>query len=276
MMVVAYAIATLFLALTFSLLCLIQFRDLEALIYYGKVAQGRNHPDSGVLARVINAVAKITVPKAWFAHFYVMYLVLMLGQLVVAPHLIWHNGKYLLIWLFLSCQATRRLYESYNVTSWSAASKMHVSHYLLGFVFYVGISTTCFLGLQNQKLFANPERGVFLRVWIGVLSVVFVYFQVDQFNNHRHLASLVKYSTPYKGLFTKVSSAHYLDEIVIYFVVAILAFTRGEIIPEDWALLSMWVFVVTILSISAMATHKFYQEKFDDFSVKYAILPGLL
>ena len=275
-MEVAHAIFGCFLTLSVCLLCFVQLKGLSALTAHGKVAQNSTLIDSSWFAKLINAVAGLTVPKAWFSHFYVLYLLLMWGQFLYDPYTILSNGKYLLVWLFLTCQATRRLYESYHVTRWGNASKMHVSHYFLGLGFYMGVSIICFCGLQSHH--GDSGNGVTGTgfFWTLLLVAFFAICQLDQYRNHKHLAALVKYSVPKKGLFSLVSSAHYCDEILIYFTVVLLAFTRGRLIAEDWALLSIWIFVVINLSISALETHSYYLTKFEDFHLRYAIIPGIL
>ncbi|OBA23551.1 hypothetical protein METBIDRAFT_76546 [Metschnikowia bicuspidata var. bicuspidata NRRL YB-4993] len=275
-MIVAHAISASFAVLSVFLLALIQFNDLSVLVYYGKVAQGRLHQNLSPLATLFNGLAKLTVPKAWFAHFYILYLALMWSQVVLYPKSILENGKYTLVWLFLTCQASRRLYESFNVSRWSPASRMNVSHYLMGMLFYVGVSAACLLGLLSQDPLEEQKFSLLHKAWVGGLGLLFLLSQIDQYRNHKYLASLVKYSAPKNGVFCVVSSAHYLDEIVAYFCVVLLVFTRGQIVAEDWSLLSIWLFIVINLSISACETHKYYKQKFDDYSVRFALIPGLI
>ena len=42
------------------------------------------------------------------------------------------------------------------------------------------------------------------------------------------------------------------------------------------ALFSAWVFVLVNLSVSGLESLRYYQTKFDDYTVQYAVVPFLL
>lgn len=271
--VVSDVVSAYFAVVTAVIIATKAVPDLRQLLHYGKVSllDGNvNWLARSRVARLVNALARITVPKAWFRHFYLVFAVLQWSQLLLAPELIWQPSKYLVVWVLLVIQATRRLVESFCLTKWGSSSRMHVSHYLVGIFYYVGVSLACWTGLQTQKSearFGPLDLAVF---------VIFGVFSVDQFQNHRHLALLVKYSVPKFRLFGVVSCAHYLDEIVIYLSIVTEVLVHGGHGRLDMALMASWVFVVVNLSVSAIETHNYYQVKFDDYAVPYAVLPYLI
>lgn len=239
---------------------------LNALLYYGKVAQAKGSK----APTPVQTFANVTVPKAWFLHFYYFFLALMWTLLFVCPHGVLAFTKYLVLWAVLTVQATRRAYESAYVTKWSAKSRMHFSHYLVGLDYYAGMVGICYVGLTGT------EQKVGFSVVDIPLLVFFAAASVDQFQNHKHLALLVKYSTPSFRLFSLVSCAHYFDEVVIYLSVLSYLYAHAPVTYTDWAFALSYLFAVTNLSVSALETHHYYQAKFDDFQTKYAILPYVL
>lgn len=240
--------------------------SLNQLLQYGKVALQKKEPE-GSLDIVVARVASLTVPKSWFLHFYLVFLVLMWGQMW------WVFGashKYKLIWALLTLQASRRAVESHALTAWGSKSRMHVSHYFVGLLYYVCISGNCLLGLTTGAVDAVGASRVDS---VELLLVgIFLVFSVDQWQNHRHLALLVKYSVPTFRFFKVVSCAHYLDEIALYFVITVIAL-RGNTTSADWNFAASWVFVVVNLSVSALETKQYYMEKFENYDVRYAVIP---
>ncbi|KAF5209942.1 3-oxo-5-alpha-steroid 4-dehydrogenase [Clavispora lusitaniae] len=146
---------------------------------------------------------------------------------------------------------------------------MHISHYFVGLYFYVCVAIVSFCGLVVAQ-----EESKRPRQWLAI--AFFALFSVDQYNNHRHLAALVKYSVPTFGMFRHVACAHYCDEIVIYFAVTVAAWTREPNMEVSVALFSAWVFVLVNLSVSGLESLRYYQTKFDDYTVQYAVVPFLL
>lgn len=145
---------------------------------------------------------------------------------------------------------------------------MNIAHYALGLVFYSLISINCYLGLTVSKNwhFSALE---------SVLVAVYIITAYDQFQNHKHLALLKKYSMPSRGLFLMVACAHYFDEIVIYSIVAALALKEeARLVDINFGLAA--VFVAVNLSISSRETHEYYKRFGTKYKAKWSIIPGLV
>lgn len=243
--------------------------DLRQLIRYGKVGlQSSTAEPRSYFAKLVALVASVKVPKTWFAHFYIVFALLQWVQLLLMPHAV-VNSNYLVVWILLTAQASRRLLESLFLTNWGSSSQMHISHYIVGLLFYVGISLLCYLGLS--------EGGSSEWEWLELRIVVaFVLFSFDQFQNHQHLALLVKYSVPTFRLFKVVSCAHYLDEIIIYLLVTSESLTRGAKSSTCYAFVTAWTFAVVNLTVSSLETKAYYEIKFDNYDVEYAIVPYVI
>ncbi|CAN6240574.1 unnamed protein product [Urochloa humidicola] len=108
--------------------------------------------------------------------------------------------------------------------------------------------------------------------WIG--AAIFMWGSLHQFRCHAILGSLRKlkdsdeYVIPCGDWFNRVSCPHYLAEIVIYF--GLLIASGGSYIP----LWFMLLIVIMNLSFSAVQTHKWYLQKFEDYPrSRYALIP---
>lgn len=266
-----YVISAYFSLVSLAIIVAKAVPGLHQFLRYGKVSlESSKHEPQSNLAKLVAMLAEVTVPKNWFTHFYVVFSFLQWGQLVLVPGENF-NSNYLIVWLLLTIQATRRLFESFVLTNWGSTSRIHVSHYLVGNLFYVGVSLVCYLGLSED---VGPESGFLRFGWLeAALVVIFGVFSIDQFQNHRHLALLVKYSLPSFRLFNLVSCAHYLDEIAIYLVVALEIIARGRAAKTKFAFLAAWMFVAVNLTVSALETKSYYGLKFDDYHVNFAIIP---
>lgn len=268
-----YVVLAYFLSVSFVILLTKAVPDLNKLLHYGKVSQveiSHGSAEKSDLAKLVDKLAQLTVPKTWFLHFYIVFASTQWLQVLSDPKSVLRRSKYLAVWLLLTVQATRRLAESFALTNWGNKLRMHVSHYMVGIFYYLGVSLTCWLGLRSDK--SEFEVGA---VDLMIL-LTFVLFAVDQFQNHRHLALLVKYSVPKFRFFRLVSCAHYMDEICIYFSVLLLVLVHGPFSEVDFAFLTSWIFVVVNLSVSASETWNYYKVKFDDYDVQYAVIPYLM
>lgn len=267
----AYVISAYFSLVVLAILIAKAVPDLHQLLRYGKVnlEDSKLKPQSN-LAKLVALLAQLKVRKNWFAHFYIVFAFLQWGQLLLVPEEVF-NSNYLVAWFLLTIQATRRLVESFYLTNWGSSSQMHVSHYLVGIFFYVGVSLVCYLGLCEKSRLGG---GSLQLGWLEIaVLTIFGVFSIDQFQNHRHLALLVKYSLPTFRLFNLVSCAHYFDEIVLYLVVAIEIYVRGTVSKTIYAFLSAWIFVMVNLTVSALETKAYYEVKFDDYEVRHSIIP---
>lgn len=262
-------ISVVFVAVSANIIFFQVFPQFHSLLRYGKIAQQKQVSPDTQLSKIVERILAIQVPKSWFLHYYVFYLALQWFQGIY----IWYNSlpltKNTIIWALMTFQATRRVLESYTLTKWNPKLTMHVTHYHVGLLYYLGISSNCFLGLLDNN---EPLQWTWMYV---VLVLVFFLSSIDQFLNHKHLASLKKYSVPTFNLFKVVACAHYFDEIIIYLVVLLILFVQTPYSIPDFNFLGSWVFVVTNLSVSANGSHLYYKEKFDNYKVKYAAIPYL-
>lgn len=263
-------VSVTFVAVSIAILLMQIFPQFRLLLKYGKTAQQKQVTPDTPLAKFVEKVLTLQVPKSWFAHYYVFYLILQWSQ----GAYIWLQNptvsKYTVIWALLTLQATRRMIESYTLTKWSSKLKMHYTHYMAGLLYYLGVSSNCFLGLLEG---GEPIEWSWK---YHLLITIFILFSVDQFKNHQHLASLVKYSVPTFNFFKIVACAHYFDEVIIYLVVIFVSFVQKPYTIPDWNFIGTWIFVITNLSVSAHGTRLYYKEKFDKYDVKYAIIPYIL
>lgn len=259
----AQFVATTYLAVSANIVLTKLAPVLNPMLHYGKVAQAT--PAQG--PPLVRKLAAVTVPKSWFLHYYFVFLALMWGMLVVCREPILLGTKYLFVWFLLTIQATRRALESVFVSKWSALSRMHVTHYMVGLGYYVGLSIACYCGLTSNT------KPIELGATDYLLAAAFGHVSWDQARNHLHLALLVKYSVPTRGLFSAVSCAHYLDELVLYLILTVYVLIHGPVGDADWAIVASYVFAVTNLTITAVETNRYYRTKFDGYNVKYAIVP---
>jgi 3-oxo-5-alpha-steroid 4-dehydrogenase 3 / polyprenol reductase len=116
-----------------------------AFIPYGKTYTGSRNPNS-----LLHWLSNLTVPKAWFWHYYFISVTLSIfwgayfvgclkeSQFCVVDWLSL-DGKSLLVWGMMLVQGSRRLYESLFIQRASLA-KMWIGHYLVGCAFYAMMS----------------------------------------------------------------------------------------------------------------------------------------
>lgn len=275
-------IAYLALAVSGSILFLKAVPALQILLKYGKTAQSGHSGPKSPLEQFASRLAQLTVPKAWFTHYYVLFAVLTWPQWFFRKSE--GFGLFELILAMFTFQATRRTVESFTVTKFGTKLRIHVSHYAAGLFYYVGLAGNTWLaisggtsggqpsGIPSGKPSNLPVKAPF---WPSALAIAtFLAASVDQLQNHRHLAALVKYSVPTRGLFRYFASAHYFDEIVIYTAATALSYFGNNSVVF-WNFAALLVFAVTNLSVSAVDTRNYYLQKFDDYQVPWAILPGL-
>ena len=256
-------------------------------------------------------VAQYSVPKSWFAHFYIVYYLycLGIGFILIIGLKLNIKGKPFFLEQFMSAstshpltdtvskihrrklafillyiQAGRRLIETVYVTRFSPRAKMNVLHYAMGLIFYLGLCLNCFLSLVFFYTSADASWQDQIRMWSTTfgwtevsLVAFFLILQVDQFQNHRHLASLQKYSLPTFRFFKYVSCAHYMDEVLIYGTIALIVnrkLQNLDVFDINYFLAFLFVFVN--LAISSRETHKFYRSKFNSFRTPFSIVPFII
>ncbi|KAI5952099.1 DFG10 [Candida theae] len=268
-----------YFALTSGVLAVKYVPSLKRLLNYGKTAPDSNSNGSDTPSEVIDIIAKhAVVRKSWFTHFYICLFTLSTATYFKACHeaIIGHSNEtssatyknLAIINKLLVIQGARRMVESFVVTKFSPVSYMNFAHYAVGMSHYVLIALATYLGLSG-----NCAGSAALTIVDYFLVAVFGVASVQQFLAHSHLAHLVKYSLP---KFKVVASPHYSYEVIIYTVIAIFGAKNGLGLTS-LMFASAWVFVVTNLSVSAVETYRYYQVKYkEDFSLKWAIFPGIL
>lgn len=117
---------------------------------------------SAVVYRILDTVAAIQVPHAWFTHFYVVSV----ASSIFWGFQIFSQGSYLkaigelagsrngrngmspdqaiLAWALMSVQGTRRILESMT-TGTPSKSNMFIAHWLLGIIFYLAIGVAVWI-----------------------------------------------------------------------------------------------------------------------------------
>ncbi|ABN66154.2 possible roles in filamentous growth, cell polarity, and cellular elongation [Scheffersomyces stipitis CBS 6054] len=267
-------------------------KPLNSLLLYGK-NRAQTTGDSSenaqnsksILSKLIDDIFNLTVPKAWFSHYYVSFFVYCtLIQIVdiykAAPvtelasnDVLYKSNK--LIHIMLWIQSTRRTLECFTFTKFAANSKINFSHYIVGMAFYALVSLNSYVSLKELHPIAFSEVWKLITTADVALFAIFLAASFDQFRNHYHLATLVKYTIPYK--FKLVASPHYTDEIIIYSVVAAISCKESLSSFASINYLSCLIFTVVNLSVTSVDTYKYYQQKFGDkFKLQWAILPGIL
>lgn len=266
-------IAVVYVVATVSICIIKVFKPLNNLLLYGKSVDLKN------TSSITDWVGRLTVPKHWFGHYYISLVVYVLAlqhidlsrffvvNMISSPS-VYRQLK--LVQYCLLAQGIRRTIESYWVSKPGPRARMNICHYALGMAHYFLIAAhTAISLLQSQP---GPLVPTAMEV---VLVAAFVAASLMQLINHHHLSTLVKYSVPD---FWVVSCSHYLNEIEIYLVLAVIACkqsTSNWMIPLNYVV--CLVFVIVNLSISSIETHKFYQRKFPrEFKLKWSIIPGVL
>jgi 3-oxo-5-alpha-steroid 4-dehydrogenase 3 len=104
---------------------------------------------------------------------------------------------------------------------------------------------------------------------------VYLFAWINQYQCHKHLAGLKKYSLPSQGLFRFLLCPHYTCECLLYLSMAVAGAPEGA--WYNRTLLCGLAFVVTNLSVTAAGTRKWYVDKFgaDSINDKWNMIPLL-
>ncbi|CDF88064.1 related to Polyprenol reductase [Zygosaccharomyces bailii] len=194
-------------------------------------------------------IAYRTVPKSYFAHFYILSSTLSVITVCRYP-------RHALVWLLLF-HSLRRLYETLYVSQYSIRSRMNWSHYAVGLWFYSSLNI-----ILNVELYKKHIT----RSFNMPALILFCVAAWDQYENHKVLAALVKYSLPQQRLFRWICCPHYLDEILIY--CSLLSASREFVWPLIW--------VCASLCLSATECKRYYKVKYPGRAPPYALVPFVL
>lgn len=220
-----------------------------------------------------NWIAKFTVPKRYFMHFYVIgssLSVLLLIWMVFRPY----HLKLLTVTLFL-IHCIRRLWECMTLTEFGD-SVMHIGGYLVGLVHYILVPLSLLIVAGEEKishthhfLLLGLRRNDSLRTLIVIL--IYALSSALQFHSHRTLYTLKRkqlkdehsveqsdrYSIPSGGGFEYCCCPHYLAEIGIYLALTISA-------PHCKTMYYLLAWVITNLSVVAYKQFSWYIERFPE------------
>ncbi|KAL1441217.1 hypothetical protein MTO96_031264 [Rhipicephalus appendiculatus] len=180
---------------------------LTAAMLYGKVAETNKK------ARLLKG---ISIPKRWFKHFYQFGVVIftsftlfmvrsyvfgfplpgavikLINFFEPRPTTTVSATSILLVQLLETCQVYRRCYECMFVSVYSNV-RMHVWHYLMGYLFYFGVQLTI---LANAPISSGSTAPRFSLSDISahhiIGTVIFLWAFYVQFDSHIRMASLRK------------------------------------------------------------------------------------
>jgi 3-oxo-5-alpha-steroid 4-dehydrogenase 3 / polyprenol reductase len=100
-----------------------------------------------------------------------------------------------------------------------------------------------------------------------------MYGWLRQYQCHKYLASLQKYTLPEEGMFKYLICPHYTCECLIYLGMALQAAPAGQLLSRS--ILCGLFFVVVNLGVTARGTKQWYQQKFGPEKVapKWRMIP---
>uniref|UniRef100_A0A1A9WM31 Polyprenal reductase n=1 Tax=Glossina brevipalpis TaxID=37001 RepID=A0A1A9WM31_9MUSC len=253
---------------------------------------------------------RLEVPKSWFAHFYIFafgwsicafYLVLKgiimhnaAPDAVIAFLDLFGGGRNqrkvliksneaLITTLLMTLQCIRRFYETNFVQIFSSKQKIHLSHYIVGYLHYFGAILALLINTEGFVKDSLPSTFSFTKITLiqYMCLALFHFSWSQQWKTNMILVNLRKDSKtgkinsehhlmPRGGLFEMVSSPHMFFEIQIY--VAVMGILYQSL---TWKLIVIWVTGNQI--VNALLTHKWYKENFKNYPKnRKAIIPFLL
>lgn len=203
---------------------------LSAFLGYGKTLPLR----SPLLAR-------ITVPKDWFWHFYIELAALLIFSTC------WKH-EFRMRQVLLLIHALRRTYEQFFVFKPNKRSRMHLAHYFVGLMFY-------FFQAFTEGHFGETHLA-------SIRLAIFFVASLGQYLTHLELSRTQKYRLPEEFKRFSVSDPHYAAEIAIY-----------SVLPYDKLSnhLATLFWVVINLAVSARQQRKYYNAH--GYSVHWCLLP---
>ncbi|ORZ01121.1 3-oxo-5-alpha-steroid 4-dehydrogenase-domain-containing protein [Syncephalastrum racemosum] len=262
---------------------------------YGRLNHTADRPQSNLQTRL----QRLTVPKAWFSHFYFVGLAFAaycVIEMVFLPHgpLMYALRRWdtpegsdrvdkttvVISVCMIICHLARRAYESMYVEQASAQARMHVSHYLVGLGFYGAMVLAAWIeGAVSLGVWPSTPRAPPTQMaWRVAGVLLFIYASVHQYRCHAILANLKKkqkgYVIPRGDWFEYVVSPHYLADILVY--VALCLVNGGR----NLTYLCGLVWTVVNLSVTAGESEAWYRKTFGrEYSAafpakRWVILPG--
>lgn len=272
--------------------------SLHTLSCHGKTRisyNKKNHyTDKNFFQRIWNFLLTsnvLTVKKCRFTDFYVVgiittiLLIYRLNNIITIETQLQHH------WLptcLLLVHLIRRLCECVWIQKSMPSSRMHVAGYLLGVLHYLCLPFVFVPVVPYHELEQGSKNSRVILVVFRFMAILgCLYYQYQQFRHHVILGKLRRpneisgninsYRIPTAGWFDFVSCPHYLAEIMVYFMFAIVLQIQASetkisiqnsamndivsmlCINRHWVVL-LWV--STNLSISASRSHAWYISTF--------------
>ncbi|GME25261.1 3-oxo-5-alpha-steroid 4-dehydrogenase [Neofusicoccum parvum] len=259
------------------------------LAYGSRAPSGPGNPASPTRtasARLLDHLATYRVPHSWFAHFYVLSV---LGSIfwaeqyatdgallkLIASRAAAHRtatmsvGQVQAAWLLMLAQGARRLYESV-VLSRPSSSKMWITHWLLGLLFYGAMSIAVWVEGTPALQASADNRGstlppLDLKLVAG--ASLFLWASKQQHDAHAYLFGLRKYTLPTQGYFQTLVCPHYTFECLVYLALSIVAAPEGAWLNKT--VLCALGFVGVNLGVTAAGTKEWYATKFGRETVEH-------
>lgn len=234
-------------------------RSLPVRIREPYIKYGKTYREAKDNRSLILQPARFRVPKSWFYHFYAICLIwstIWIAKLARAEP---SQKRVFLPLLLLLVQSVRRLYECLNVQPRTSA-QIWLGHYLIGVSYYTILPFAIFSNCATDLLPTD------LQISIGL--GLFVISSYTQYQCHKYLASLPKYTLPTKALFSDILCPHYMAETGIYVSLFVL-------LPSA-DLFANLVWVIVDLAIAAESSSNWYQQQFGKrVTQRWVMLPFL-
>ncbi|XP_057325192.1 polyprenol reductase [Microplitis mediator] len=250
---------------------------------HGKYAEKTSH----------KIVEKFEVPKRYFSHFYLFAAPLSTTVLLLCIYRYFYLGNLpeviftILDFLFnssrkalvtseqtitaitmITIQCWKRLYETHCVSVYSDA-KMNISHYIVGFIHYIG-TITCIIGESSGFVKGSDYDFHWSKLnSICIISAVFFLLSsYEQLKTNFILAHLRKnekgvvvtksYKIPNGRLFQYITAPLQLTEIIMYFTLTIILW-------QSSSFYYIFIWVLVNQTETAISSHRWYKKTFKNY-----------
>lgn len=183
--------------------------------------------------------------------------------------------------ILFTIQSLRRLFECLTLSKQSTSSSMWIGHYLIGLAFYFFTNIAIFIdhiraGMDDSPLMSSSSLSELSLTLLDQIAVaMFFIASVEQYQYHKYLASLAKYTVPDGYAFKLVIAPHYTAECVIYLCLAVLSAPGGQHV--NVSMLFALLFVVVNLGITAEGSKRWmlgrFPERQKDIESRWRMIP---
>ncbi len=254
----------------------------------------RNARISSSMNALLDSAATFQVPHSWFMSFYLVSTIssiIWLQQLSTRGSLYQTTATYteerstsmslgqvILCWSLMAIQGTRRLWECFSFGK-PSKSRMWVFHGVVGVLFYIvtgiGVWIEGIPALETTDWTPTTIRLSNPTLRTVICLSVFLLASDVQYDVHRHLASLKKYTPPSHPAFSTIVCPHYTAECVIYAALTLLAAPKGHLTNNT--MLCAMAFVIVNLGVTADISKTWAMEKFGKEKIenKWRMIPGI-